>query len=182
MVQPGQELFRLIRKERLEWRAEVASGRPGAHRARAAGAASPPAGGAAVQGKVRMVAPTVDAATRNGIVYVDLPQPRRGQGRHVRARRVRRSASSAALTLPQSAVLLRDGFSYVFEVGADNKVQQVKVGVGRRIGDRIEVDRRARRRGARRRAAARGFLADGDLVRVVALDPTAQRLSAIDDA
>ena len=32
-----------------------------------------PAGGPAVAGKLRMVAPTVDPATRNGLVYVDLP-------------------------------------------------------------------------------------------------------------
>ena len=44
-----------------------------------------------------------------------------------------------ALTLPQSAVLLRDGFGYVFKVGADDKVAQTKVSVGRRVGDRIEI-------------------------------------------
>ena len=32
-----------------------------------------PAGGAPIAGTVRMVAPTVDPQTRNGIVYVDLP-------------------------------------------------------------------------------------------------------------
>jgi HlyD family secretion protein len=91
-----------------------------------------PAGGERRRRRVRMVAPTVDPATRNGLVYVDLPRPARRQGRHVRARRVRARHAAAAMTLPQGAVLLRDGFSYVFQVGADNKVRQLKVSVGRR--------------------------------------------------
>ena len=78
--------------------------------------------------------------------------------------------SSSALTLPQSAVLLRDGFSYVFKVGADNKVAQTKVTVGRRVADRIEVlgglDATARVV-----ASGGGFLADGDTVRVVPAAP-----------
>jgi HlyD family secretion protein len=67
----GQELFRLIRQGRLEWRAEVPA-RPGAIRPGQAVTVTP-AGGAPLAGKVRMVAPTVDASTRNGLVYVDLP-------------------------------------------------------------------------------------------------------------
>ena len=82
-----------------------------------------PAGGAPVAGRVRMVAPTVDAATRNGLVYVDLPRPRRLKA-GMFARGEFELGSGSGLTLPQSAVLLRDGFSYVFPVGADNKVRQ----------------------------------------------------------
>ncbi len=37
----------------------------------------------------------------------------------------------------QQAVVVRDGFSYVFGVGPDNRVQQRKVRVGRRSLDRI---------------------------------------------
>ena len=36
-------------------------------------------------------------------------------------------------------VLLRDGFSYVLVVGDDSKVQSLKVGTGRRVGERIEI-------------------------------------------
>jgi hypothetical protein len=73
---------------------------------------------------------------------------------------------SSALTLPQSAVLLREGFSYVFRVGADGKVVQTKVGVGRRSGDRIEITS-GLAPDARVVAMGAAFLADGDLVRVV---------------
>ncbi len=164
VVPAGTELFRLIRQGRLEWRAEVVAGelaliKPGqAVRVTAAG-------GAPVAGKVRMVAPTVDANTRNGIVYVDLPQPgaiKAGMFAHGDFE----TGSTSALTLPQSAVLLRDGFSYVYRVGADNRVAQTKVEVGRRVGDRIEITG-GLDAGAKVVTSGAGFLADGDTVRVV---------------
>ena len=78
--------------------------------------------------------------------------------------------SGSGLTLPQSAVLLRDGFSYVLRVGADSKVTQVKVGTGRRVGERIEITG-GLPADARVVAAGGGFLADGDTVRVVEAAP-----------
>ena len=168
VVAPGTELFRLIRQGRLEWRAEVAANelaqlKPGqAVRVIAAD-------GNAVAGRLRMVAPTVDAATRNGLVYVDLPQPgalRAGMF----ARGEFDTGRRAALTLPQPAVLLRDGFSYVFKLGPDNRVTQAKVEVGRRVADRIEITA-GLDAGVRVVASGSGFLADGDTVRVVDAPP-----------
>jgi RND family efflux transporter MFP subunit len=163
VVQPGQELFRLIRKERLEWRADVAASeivriRPGQR------VNVTPAGGGVVTGTVRMVAPTVDAATRNGIVFVDLPQPAAAKA-GMFARGEFAVGEREGVTLPQSAVVLRDGFHWVFQVGAGNKVQQLKVGVGTRVGERIEITQGVAP-GARVVAQGAGFLADGDVVRV----------------
>ena len=165
VVQPGQELFRLIRKERLEWRAEVAAAeltrlRPGMP------AKLTLAGGETVQGTLRTVAPTVDAATRNGVVFVDLPQPGAAKA-GMFARGEFAVGELPALTLPQSAVLLRDGFSYVFQVGPDAKVREVKVAVGQRNGDRVAVTGGLDAK-ANVVAQGAGFLADGDTVRVVA--------------
>lgn len=160
----GQELFRMIRQGRLEWRAEVASVDLGSLKPGQAASVTPPSG-AAVKGVVRMVAPTVDPQTRNGIVYVDLPSPgtlRAGMF----ARGEFEIGSAPALTLPQSAVLLRDGFSYVLKVGADSKITQVKVGTGRRAGDRVEITHGIEP-SAKVVASGGGFLGDGDLVRVV---------------
>ena len=163
----GQELFRMIRQGRLEWRAEVAANdmallKPGMAALVTSG------NGPTLKGTVRMVAPTVDPTTRNGIVYVDLAG--NGTGGVARAGMFARGefevGSGSGFTLPQSAVLLRDGFSYVLRVGADSKVSQVKVGVGRRVGDRIEVTT-GLPADARVVAAGGGFLADGDTVRVV---------------
>ena len=168
----GQELFRLIRQGRLEWRAEVASadlarlkvGMPVNLSVNTA-AANGSTGSAAIAGRVRMVAPTVDAQTRNGLVYVDLVAP--GDARAgMFARGDFEIGSGQGLTLPQSAVQLRDGFSYVLRVGSDSKVSEAKVTVGRRVGDRIEITG-GLDAAARVVASGGGFLADGDTVRVV---------------
>jgi RND family efflux transporter MFP subunit len=164
----GQELFRMIRQGRLEWRAEVAANdlaslKPGMNALLTSG------GGPAIKGTVRMVAPTVDPQTRNGLVFVDLPASAAASG-SVRAGMFARGefevGSGSGLTLPQSAVQLRDGFSFVLRVSPDSKVTQVKVSTGRRVGDRIEITG-GLDAGARVVAAGGGFLADGDMVRVV---------------
>jgi RND family efflux transporter MFP subunit len=163
----GQELFRMIRQGRLEWRAEVAANdmvslKPGMVALVTAGNAAP------IKGTVRMVAPTVDPQTRNGLVYVDLPASASASARAgMFARGEFEIGSGSGLTLPQSAVLLRDGFSTVLRVGPDMKVAQVKVSVGRRVGDRIEIVN-GLDAGSRVVASGGGFLADGDTVRVVA--------------
>ncbi|MGE5714524.1 MAG: efflux RND transporter periplasmic adaptor subunit, partial [Betaproteobacteria bacterium] len=164
LTQPNQELFRLIRGGRLEWRAEV-TGTELTKLAPGVRATLTTASGVKVEGTVRAVAPSVDPATRNGIVYVDLPA-----SGAVRAGTFARGefelGRGGALTLPQSAVVLRDGFTYVFLVGADNKVVQSKVEVGRRLGDRIEVVA-GLPPSVRVVETGGGFLADGDTVRVV---------------
>jgi HlyD family secretion protein len=72
---------------------------------------------------------------------------------------------STALTVPASSVLVREGFSYLFKVGNDNRVALAKIETGRREGDRIEVveglkpDETVVETGV-------GFLADGDVVAV----------------
>lgn len=167
VVAPGQELFRLIRQGRLEWRAEVPSGnmqhiKPGME------AVAMPPGGSAVQGRVRMVAPTVDVTTRNGLVYVDLPASALSGGLRVGMFAPGRIelGQSQGLTLPQTAVLLRDGFSYVFKVSPQGVVTQMKVRVGRRVGDRVEI-----LQGLDAEsdvvASGVGFLTDGDTVLIV---------------
>ncbi|HNB47509.1 MAG TPA: efflux transporter periplasmic adaptor subunit, partial [Burkholderiaceae bacterium] len=61
--------------------------------------------------------------------------------------------------------------SYVFRVGADRRAQLTKVSTGRRAGDRIELTGGLDAQ-AQVGAAGTGFLADGDLVKVVAGSPT----------
>ena len=170
VVQPGQELFRLIRKGRLEWRAEVTSAELSRIQPGMTTLLTTP-GGQAVKGTVRMVAPTVDAQSRNGLVFVDL-----APGSDARAGMFARGeidiGRASALSLPQTAVQIKDGFSYVMRVGADNRVAQLKVSTGRRSGDRIEVTA-GLTADARVVAMGAAFLADRDLVKVVAA-PAAQ--------
>ncbi len=176
----GQELFRLIRQGRLEWRAEVPAGELARVKAGMLATVTATSGAAPVAGKVRMVAPTVDPQTRNGIVYVDLGATSNKSG-EVKAGMYARGefdiGNSSALTLPQTAVVLRDGFSYVLKVGADSKVTQAKVGVGRRVGDRIEITS-GLDASAKVVAAGGGFLSDGDVVKVVEAPAVAKPVAA----
>ena len=168
----GTELFRLIRQGRLEWRAEVTSGELGRVTAGTAVLVTAP-GGVQARGRVRMVAPTVDAATRNGLVYVDLVGAAAG-GKPVAsafkpgmfARGEFELGSSGARTVPQTSVVARDGFSYVYRVGGDNRVAQLKVQTGRVLGDQVEITGGVKP-DDRVVVSGGGFLSDGDLVKVV---------------
>ena len=170
VVPAGTELFRLIRQGRLEWRGEVAATELAQIQRGQKVALAADGAGAPVAGTVRQVAPTVDAATRNALVYVDLPDTGGRLKPGMFARGEFATGSSTALTLPQTAVLLRDGFSYVFTVAADGRVSQGKVSTGRRSGDRVEILQGLDEK-ARVVASGGGFLADGDTVRVVDAAP-----------
>jgi HlyD family secretion protein len=176
LAQPGQELFRLIRGSRLEWRAEVSAADLGKLKPGMVATLTAP-GGERVQGQVRMVAPTVDPQTLNGMVYVDLPVAETGNG--LRAGTFARGefalGRTRAMSLPQSAVVLRDGFAYVFRLDGANKVAQTKVTLGQRLGDRIEVASGIAPE-TRVVASGAGFLTDGDLVRVVDASGAARAL------
>jgi RND family efflux transporter MFP subunit len=165
VVGAGTELFRLIRQGRIEWRAEVTAAEIGRIQV-----GSPvqvkAASGQLLQGKVRMVAPSVDAQTRNAIVYVDLPAATGSARAGMYAQGEIALGQSQALTVPQSAVVVRDGFSYVYTVGVDQKVSQLKVQTGRQSGDRVEVTS-GLKADARVVASGGAFLNHGDTVRVV---------------
>lgn len=161
----GQELFRVIRQNRLEWRAEV----PAAdlHRVRPGAAALvTTAGGQRVAGTVRRVAPQVDLQTRNALVYVDLKTSEASDARAgMFARGEFRLDTRKVATLPASALLLRDGFDVVLRVDETSRVRQTKVRVTGREGDRVAVE--GLPDGAKVVERGGAFLADGDLVKVV---------------
>ena len=164
VVGGGAELFRMIRGGRLEWRAEVTSNeiasiKPGAK------AMVTAASGAQVEGTVRTVAPTIDAATRNALVYVDLPA-NTGVKAGMFAKGEFALGAANALTLPQQALVLRDGFTYAMRVEANNKVSQVKLETGRRVGDAVEI-KQGIKAGDKFVSSGAAFLADGDTVKVV---------------
>ena len=166
----GTELFRLIRQGRLEWRAEVTSTEL-SHMLPGTLATVTAASGAQRTGRVRMVAPTVDPQTRSGLVYVDLPNDPKGDNpAGFRAGMFARGeftlGNSQALTVPQQAVVVRDGFNYAFRLNTDQRVSQIKLQIGRRVGDRIEV-LEGLTADAVLVASGAGFLNDGDLVKVV---------------
>jgi RND family efflux transporter MFP subunit len=176
---PGAELFRLIRQGRLEWRAEVTATELG-KLTPGATAVVTAASGARLAGRVRMIGPTVDPQTRAALVYVDL-RPLPGMAATARAGMYAHGefdlGAAPALTVPQQAVVVRDGFSYVYQVGADQRVGQIKVQTGRLAADRVEIVQGISPQ-TRVVATGAGFLNDGDLVRVVEAAAVAGAASA----
>lgn len=168
VVGSGTELFKMIRGGRLEWRAEVTSAEMAAIKLGTAATVTA-ASGAQVQGKVRMLAPTVDSVTRNALVYVDLPV-----NANIKAGMYARGefdlGASSVLSLPQQALVLRDGFTYAMRLEPGNKISQVKLQTGRRAGDTVEIIKGAKV-SEQFVASGAAFLADGDLVKVVAASP-----------
>jgi RND family efflux transporter MFP subunit len=166
--QAGQELFRLIRNNRLEWRAELTAAELDKVSVGQAVTVITPAG-RSVAGRVRMLAPTVDPQTRLALVYVDLIDDKKAPRFAARAGMYVQGefalGTSVALTAPAQAVVVRDGYSYVFEVKPDHRVVQHKVTVGRRTAERAEILSGVTE-DTRIVAAGAGFLNDGDRVAV----------------
>ncbi len=178
VVGSGAELFRLIRQGRLEWRAEVTATELG-RITTGTTAIVTAASGARLAGRVRTIGPTVDPQTRAALVYVDLtPLPGAASG-SARAGMFARGefdlGAVPALTVPQAAIVVRDGFSYVYRVNPDNRVAQLKVQTGRFEAGRVEIVS-GLPADARLVASGAGFLNDGDLVRVV--DPAQKPVPA----
>lgn len=164
----GQELFRLIRGGRLEWRAEVASADlvklESGHKIRGHKARIALPGGRVIEGRLRMLSPVIDIPTRNGLAYVDLP-PSDTARTGMFARGEIELGAEELMALPQSAVRLREGFSYVMRVGPDSRVIQTRVTAGRRSDDCVEIIS-GLGTGDRVVVSGAAFLGDGDLVRV----------------
>lgn len=164
VVAPGQELFRLVRQSRMEWRGEVTPNEVGRIRIGQKVQVTA-ATGLEIAGQVRAIAPSADPQTRNILIFVDLP-------RHAElkagtfAKGSFDLGQSEALTVSSQSIVVRDGSNYVFVIDAQNKANQRKVQTGRRVEDRVEVleglkpDEAVAVQGA-------GFLNEADLVKVV---------------
>lgn len=179
----GQELFRLIVKGRLEWRAdltaeELSRVQPGmsVDIALPPGAAEP----ASLVGTVRAVSPAVASGSRTGPVLVDLPpHPSLRAGGFLRGEI--RITQTPMLAVPATALVLRDGFEMVLiaepaepaESGFA-RIRSVKVKVLARDGDFVGIagldseGEGAATISVDNNIVARGgaFLADGDRVTI----------------
>lgn len=166
---PGQELFRLIRKGRIEWRADLTSADISKIKAGMKAEITLP-DGSSTQGNVRKVSPIVDTKTRNAIVFVDIPQGSAKTGMFAQGNFILGEAQG--LTLPNDAIVMRDGFAYVMQVENDlastniRKVRQTKVQLGQRVGNRVELIN-FDNLNADIIESGGAFLADGDNVKVV---------------
>jgi RND family efflux transporter MFP subunit len=166
VVPVGQELFRLIRANRLEWRGELTAAQLARIKIGQRIELTLP-DGTNHHAKVRQTAPSLDPQSRLGIVYADLDAGGGALAGMYANGRVLLS-DTPALIVPAESVVIRDGRSYVIKLldaGDTPKVSLQAVTVGRRAGSEVEVADgltvadRIVVRGA-------GFLNDGDVVRV----------------
>lgn len=168
VVTAGDELFKLIRQNRIEWQAELPIKRLRDVKEGTRAVIPTPLGD--VRGEVRLVSPTTSTTNGRAIVYVALrpaegmPQPKTG----ILVSGNFEFDPTDALTVPATAVTLRDGFSYVFVLNATDQptVTRKRVETGRRQDDRVEI-----LSGLEKIedvvVSGGAFLADGSAVRVV---------------
>ena len=166
VVPVGQELFRLIRQNRLEWRGELTASQIVQIAVGQAITLTLPDGSNATA-LVRQLAPSLDGQSRLGTVYADI-QP----GSHARAGmyaggRIALS-QSPALSVPSEAVVIRDGRNFVLTLADDSAtphVRQREVVTGRRHGNDLEIVK-GLGAGDRVVVSGAGFLNDNDMVRL----------------
>ncbi|NGY06409.1 efflux RND transporter periplasmic adaptor subunit [Solimonas terrae] len=164
VVAAGTELFRLIRGQRLEWRAEVPGDQLGLLKPGMRADLRRPGDGAPIAGTIRQLAPTVDLQTRDALVYVDLPKDAGlTAGQFVEGGF--ELGTQSVLSLPESAIVLRDGHSYVMTVDDKHLVHQLKVTTGARNGDAIAVSGDLTPQTKIVKAGG-SFIGDGDLISV----------------
>jgi HlyD family secretion protein len=163
IAQPGAEMMRLLRQDRVEWRAEI----PEAQLSRIKIGQTvkvTAVDGSSFDGRVRAVAPTVQTTNRTGLVYVDITNADARAGMFARGEIA--AGSGPGLLVPVSAVVMQDGYSYVFVVKG-NVVERRRIEQAGMHGDRMEVSE-GLQAGDIIAVKGAGFLKDGDTVTVAA--------------
>ncbi|KIQ36320.1 hemolysin D [Variovorax paradoxus] len=162
----GQELFRLIRQGRLEWRGELTATQfSQAERGQQVLLALPD--GRSAEARIRQLAPTLDGQTRLGLVYADLAAGSPARAGMYAGGRIQ-LAQRPALVVPAASLLLRDGRTHVLKLTGTDRMQRVvlqTVVAGRRRDDEAEIVQ-GLAAGERVVARGAGFLNDGDTVRL----------------
>jgi multidrug efflux pump subunit AcrA (membrane-fusion protein) len=162
----GDELFRLIRKGRLEWHADLTAEelmliRKGMVAEITVGE------GRVIKGTVRAISPSVDPKTRYGYALVTVPDSRGiVAGAFARGTFDVSGGKRPLQSLPQSAVMQRASKTFVLIVGPDNHVHEHAVTVGQRNGDRVQIKEGLK---ANDQVVEIGgaFLTEGDIVQVI---------------
>lgn len=163
MVTPsGTEFFRLIRQDRLEWRAELTGPQLAGLKPGLVVHLRLPDGRVAA-GRVRQLSPSLDSNTRLGLAYVDLePSTAVRAGMYVKGDI--EVARREVVLVPPDSVVTRDGRSYAVTLDGDH-AKLVPVTTGQRLPEATEVLSGVKA-GATMIVRGAGFLNDGTRVRV----------------
>ncbi|MBE0442024.1 MAG: efflux RND transporter periplasmic adaptor subunit [Psychrobacter sp.] len=171
MVAGGEPLFTIIKGGILEWRADIDPKLIGEVSVGTPVRVSLP-GGNSVMGEVSRIAPTADD-NRQITIYASLET-----SAQVRAGMYQTGefllGSASTQTVPNSAIVSNDGYDYVMLITDVNtkdgkstgRVQQQRVTLGERLGDRVAVTEPLPSDGQMVKQGG-SFLNDGDLVNIV---------------
>jgi RND family efflux transporter MFP subunit len=163
IAQAGNEMLRLLRNGRIEWRGEAPETRL-SDLAPGQGVSVMTADGTPFHGTIRVISPTISENDRTAIVYVDLPPDERLRP-GMFARGEIAVGTGPAYMVPLESVVSSDGYSYVFVLGEGNVVGRRRVETGAvhdgaiEVVSGLEAGERIVNKGA-------GFLKDGDRVSV----------------
>ena len=166
VVAAGAELLRMIKNGALEWRAELSAN--DFLRVNVGDVVHVNTEKAHVEGRIRAIDAGLQMQSRTGVVYANVPEDaglRAGtfaQGRIV-------LGSRSGLVLPATAIVQRDGYSYVF-TEKDGVVSQKQVQLGATVERNVEVVS-GLDQATGVVAEGGGFLTDGDKVEVFAAPP-----------
>lgn len=163
IVQPGTELFRMVREGRLELDAQVPETElPLVRAGQVAAITSDQAG--ATTGRVRIVTPEVNPQTRLGVARISL-----GAGNGLRSGMFARAdidvGAQPVLTVPSASVVFREGKAGVYVIGQNGAVRFTPVKTGARSGDFVAVTEGVQA-GQQVVVQGAGFLGEGDLVQI----------------
>jgi len=170
VIPAGNELFRFIRQNRLEWRGELTATQM-SQVVTGQGIVLNLPDGKTAEARVRQLAPSVSMQSRLGMVYADVvPGSTARAGMYANGLIV--TSQSQALVIPATSVIIRDGRSYVVKINTAEPTSGVSlqaVTVGRRVAGDFEIlqglaptDQVV--------VAGAGFLNDGDIVRVASVE------------
>jgi len=163
IAQAGNEMLRLLRNGRIEWRGEAPETRL-KDLVAGQGVSVMTADGTPFHGKIRVVSPTISSNDRTALIYVDLPaDDRLRPGMYARGEI--EIGTGPAYMVPLGSIVSSDGYSYVFVLSEDNTVARRRVETGAIHEESIEVISGVEA-GERIVDKGAGFLKDGDRVNV----------------
>ena len=175
-VEPaGQELFRLIRRSRLQWQGELSERQLSIVRAGQAVRIDLPDGTQALA-SISHLDPRISTATRLGLVYADINPGSNARAGMFASARIELPSASARV-VPSASVISRDGINLAAVLVRSNAQVTVDlrhVTTGRQVGNEIEV-LTGLNDGDEVVARGAAFLSQGDAVLIA---PSRQKPSA----
>jgi RND family efflux transporter MFP subunit len=162
----GDELFRLIRQNRLEWRGELTV-KQAAHIVQGQPVALTLPNGNKAEGSIRKIAPSFNPETRMTTIFVDIKTDCHAQAGMYAEGEIM-IGQQTAMNVPAKSVVIRDGRNYVFNIRnhpSGGIVRQHEVQVGQIRGNEAQI-LSGIAKGDRMVVMGAGFLNDGDIVRV----------------